>query len=84
MSSVCSVLLKTSNGRQAGRGGVTFSSFSSVHPLNVLLVTCLQLRAFELEGVRHQSRLGSPRIRAQADLVWDLKALQLVCKRRRQ
>lgn len=66
-------------GRLGGNRGA-FSSLSTIHPLNVILVTRLQLLAFELEGVRHQSRLGSPRIRAQADLVRDLKAFQLICK----
>lgn len=60
------------------------SSFSTVHPLDVLLVMRLKLLAFELEGVRHQSCLGSPWIRAQTDLARDLEALQLGCKRRRR
>lgn len=51
--------------------------FPAVHPLDVVLVACFQLLALELEGVRHQSRLGSPGIWAQADLARDLEALEL-------
>lgn len=40
---------------------------------------CLQLLAFELEGVGHQSCLGGPRVGAQTDLSRHLKTLQLGC-----
>lgn len=52
----------------------------AVHSLNVRLIERRELFAFQLERVRHQTSLWGPRIRAQADLHWDFKLLQICCK----
>lgn len=53
--------------------------FSTVHPLNVFLVVCFELLAFQFECVRDQASLWCPGLSAQADLLGDLKSLQFCC-----
>lgn len=50
-----------------------------VHPLDVILVVCLQLLPLQLESVGDQARLWGPGFRAEANLSGDLEPLQLGC-----
>ena len=50
--------------------------FSTVHPLNVFLVVCFELLAFQFEGVGDQAGLWCPGLGAQTDLLGDLESLQ--------
>lgn len=50
--------------------------FSTVHPLNVLLVVRFELLAFQFEGVGDQAGLWRPGLGAQTDLLGDLESLQ--------
>lgn len=50
--------------------------FSSVHPLNVFLVVCFELLAFQFECISDQAGLWCPGLRTQPDLLGDLKSLQ--------
>lgn len=50
--------------------------FSPIHPLNVCLVVCFKLFAFQLEGIRHQTSFRSPWVRAQTNFHWNFKLLQ--------
>lgn len=66
--------------RSSGAGGL-FDSFA-VHSLNVRLIERRQLLALQFECVRHQTSLWGPRIRAQTDLYWDFKLLQVCCEKK--
>lgn len=50
--------------------------FSTVHPLNVLLVVCFELLAFQFECVSDQASLWCPGLSTQTDLLGYLKSLQ--------
>lgn len=50
--------------------------FSTIHPLNVFLVVCFELLAFQFECVSDQASLRCPGFSAQPDLLGNLKSLQ--------
>lgn len=50
--------------------------FSTVHPLDVFLVVCFELLAFQFECVSDQASLRGPGFSAQPDLLGNLKSLQ--------
>ena len=50
--------------------------FSTIHPLNVLLVVCFELFAFQFECVGDQARLWRPGFSTQSDLLGNFKSLQ--------
>lgn len=50
--------------------------FLPIHPVNVILVVCLELLALEFERVSDQACLRCPGIGTQMDLPRDLKALK--------
>lgn len=50
--------------------------FPTIHPLNVLLVVCFELLAFQFECVGDQAGLRCPWLGTQADFFGNLKLLQ--------
>ena len=50
--------------------------FSTVHPLNVLLVVCFELLALQFECIRDQASLWCPGLRTQSNLLGYLESLQ--------
>lgn len=53
-----------------------------VHSVDVRLIERCELFAFQFERVCHQTSLWGPRVRAQTDLYWDFKLLQVCCKQK--
>lgn len=76
-SSICCLI----PAQQSSRGQGLFD-VRAVHALNVRLVERRQLLALQLERVRHQTSLWGPGIRAQTDLHWDFKLLQVCCEKK--
>lgn len=61
-----------------------FYLFATVHSLDVVEIVVLQLLSFQLKRIRDQAGFRSPRVWAEANFYWDLKALQLDYKKKKK
>lgn len=57
---------------------VSILLFPTIHPLNVLLIVCFELLAFQFECVGDQAGLRCPWLGTQADFFGNLELLQFV------
>ena len=58
--------------------------FPTVQPLNVLLVVCFELLAFQFECVSDQASLWSPGFSTQPNFLGDLKSLQFCLREKKK